>query len=275
VIAAAPYREFMASPSDLYRLDDLIIDDEDAFASLPVYQALKAVLVDDGYRFSVPAGVHGRWDRALVLNLTFWGGGSDVLPDPRISADVVTHVAWHHLAARAFAAATGGPLSVDALFMGEAIASAFDLYLVGRLMARPAKAPPSSFLETQVPAMAETADAAGLSARKFEKLLQGIAADPDQAFEDLRCLLFDVSTALVGCVAVHDGLAVLERFGSHRFAPLLHRFELSNWVLWARAWAADRLAPDATVRAVDAAMRQAPSSIDWMTTTWLPGPVSA
>ncbi len=262
----------MTSAADHYRLDELIIDDEVAFASLPHYQALKAVLVDDGYRFAVPHGVAGRWDRALVLNLTFWGGGSDVLPDPRISADVVTHVAWHHLAARAFAPAGGGPLSVDALFAGEAIASAFDLYLMGRLMARPAKAPRSSFLETQVPAMAETADAAGLSARKFERLLQGIAQDPDQAFEDLRCLLFDVSTALMACVAVGDGLAVLERFGSHRFAPLLHRFELSNWVLWARAWASDRLAPDATVRSVDAALRASASSVDWLTATWLPRP---
>ena len=68
-------------------------------------------------------------------------------------ADVVAHAAWHYLAARALAPAAGRSLSVDALFLGEAIASAFDVYLVGRLLGH---APRSTFLETQVPAMAES-----------------------------------------------------------------------------------------------------------------------
>ena len=73
---------------------------------------------------------------------------------------------------------TSGAQSAEALFLGEAIASAFDVYLVGRLLGH---APDSSFLETQVPAMAEAAQAAGLPDEELEAMLDGIAADPECA----------------------------------------------------------------------------------------------
>ncbi|MDP2344760.1 MAG: hypothetical protein Q8O67_27675 [Deltaproteobacteria bacterium] len=253
-------------------LDELHVDDEASMKAVPVYADLKTVLLRAGHRFRVlPAG-SVRWDRALLLNLTFWGGdGGDVLPEDRIAADVVAHVAWHHLAARALPPADGGlALSVDALFLGEAIASAFDVYLVGRLLGTQRKrSPRSSFLETQVPAMAESASAAGLDERAFEALLGTIAAAPERSFEQLRSLLVDVASGLHGCVDAADGLAVLQAHEDHPFAPLLHRYELSNWVLWARAWAPDRCAPDEAARAVDASLRAAPDALAWLTTTWL------
>src|SRR6202012_2696764 len=114
-------------------------------------------------------------DRVLFLNLTFWDPGEqgDVLASDVIPADVVTHVAWHHLARRALDK-VGAGTSADALLLGEAIASAFDLHLVGRLLGH---APDAQFLETQVPAMAEVAEAAGLDEAGFEALLEGGGAD--------------------------------------------------------------------------------------------------
>jgi hypothetical protein len=132
----------------------------------------------------MPDAPSARPDRALLLNLTFWAAdsGGDVLVDDRIEADVVAHAAWHHLSARALAhdlgAPPGPPPSVDALFLGEAIASAFDVYLVGRLLGH---APQSTFLETQVPAMALAASAAGLSEDEFERRLGDIAAESSSA----------------------------------------------------------------------------------------------
>ena len=245
-------------------LDDLHIEDERSFRHVGLYDALKQTLRRDGYRFRVPEGPPAAWDRVAFLNLTYWepGDQGDVLAAPTLPADVVTHVAWHHLARRALAGAS----SADALFLGEAIASAFDLYLVGRLLGH---APEAQFLETQVPAMADAAAAAGLPDEGFEALLQAIAADPERAFEDLRALLFDATTSLVAARGVDEAAAALAALDGRRFAPLLHHYELSNWVLYVRAHAAHALAPDPAVRAVDAALRAAPVALDWLEHAWL------
>jgi hypothetical protein len=258
-------------------LDELQIDDEKSFRHVALYDALKQALRKSGYRFRVapPGSPSASWDRALFLNLTFWDASEagDVLVDDHIAADVVVHVAWHHLARRALDAAEGAiagsdppGASADALFFGEAIASAFDLYLVGRLLGH---APDAEFLQTQVPAMAEAADAAGLSEDAFETLLQEISSDPDRAFEDLRELLFDAASALVSSRGIDQAAEILEGFEGHRFAPLLHHYELSNWILYARAYAPGRLAPDPAVRSLDAALRSAPVALDWLESHWL------
>lgn len=248
-------------------LDELTIDDERSFRHVALYAELKHVLVQSRYTFRVlPDSARQRWDRALFLNLTFWANGEgDVLVDEQLPADVVMHVAWHHLASKALA----GRHSADALFLGESIASAFDLYLVGRLLGH---APESTFLETQVPAMADSAHEAGLSDRAFQELLQSVTLDPEKAFEDLRELLFDATSALVACRDVLEASDTLARFDTHRFGPLLHHYELSNWVLYARAYAKDALSPDPAVRAVDRALREADVALDWLSSTWLPTP---
>ena len=250
------------------RIDALTIEDERSFRHVGLYADLKEILRLDGYEVRVlPASLEGRWDRALFLNLTFWGAGEggDILDGEQIPADVVAHAAWHHLAARAFG---GGAQSAEALFLGEAIASAFDVYLVGRLLGH---APESSFLETQVPAMAEAAQAAGLSDERFEALLDEIAAAPERAFEDLRALLVDATRALLACTSADAALAALAPFDGHRFGPLLHRYELSNWVLYARAYGqAPATAVGADARDVDAILRaDGVVSIDWLETNWV------
>ena len=166
-------------------VDQLAIGDEPAFRHVALYADLKEVLRRASYPFRVlPKASSGRADRALLLNLSFWeaDAGGDVLVDEHPEADVIAHTAWHHLAARALGPEAGGPLSVEALFLGESIASAFDVYLVGRLLGH---APRSSSLATQVPAMAETASAAGLSEGAFATLLATLARDPDGAFAEL------------------------------------------------------------------------------------------
>jgi hypothetical protein len=248
-------------------VDELSIRDERSFRHVALYGDLKEVLRRDRYVFRVLPEGSARWDRALLLNLTFWGGaGGDVLDGATIAADVVTHAAWHHLAAAALAPQRRRRPSVEALFLGESIASAFDIYLVGRLLGRTSR---SSFLETQVPAMAEAANAAGLSKHAFQELLRDVAADPEGSFADLRALLFDVTLALFACKGAEAALAVLVRFERHRFAPLLHHFELSNWVLYARALARVGGRPDRHVRAIERALRKEPMPLAWLASRWV------
>ena len=242
-------------------LSELEIDDEESFRHVGLYADLREIVRAGGLEFLVPSTPIS-FDRALLLNLAFWEPGtSDVLSSRSIDADVVAHVAWHALAERHLGKGTTAQL------LGEAIASAFDLYLVGRLLGHSAD---STFLASQVPRMAEVADEAGMDPDAFEALLQDIAARPENAFEELRQLLFDVSVALSTETTPLGAAGVLARFDVHRLAPLLHHYELATWILRARAeHVATGDQVDAEAKRVDGALRSASDSIAWLEKHWV------
>lgn len=245
----------------------LKVRDERSFRHVALYGSLKEILRRSRYRFGVLSpGTVRRDDHALFLNLTYWSAdaGGDIVADGSIDADVVTHVAWHHLAARALAR-PGRRASAASLLLGEAIASAFDLYLVGRLLGH---APRSTFLQTQIPAMAETARSAGLSTLGFRRLLEDVAARPDWAFEGMRTLLYDAGAALFAARNAGDAYRTLLQLEERPLGALLHRFELSNWVLYARAFAGQG-AIDRKARQVDRALRAAESAVEWLSSRWV------
>jgi hypothetical protein len=247
-------------------LDRIRIEDERSYRHVGLYEELKRALVEDRVEFRVPrpGSRSARWDRVLFLNLTYWTADEpgDVLESEDIPADVVMHAAWHHVTRRALVAAGTTPnKSPEGFFLGESIASAFDIYLVGRLLGH---SPDASFLETQVPAMAEVAEQSGMSEEAFEAMLGEVAKDPDRAFGDLRALLFDASTALVRCRSIDEAAETLERFDDHRFGALLHHYELSTWILYARAYAEDLTTPDERVLAIDREIRSAEVPLDWL-----------
>jgi hypothetical protein len=252
---------------DRRTVEELTVGDERSFRHVALYADLREVLRRVRYTFRVmPQAASARADRALLLNLTFWAAdeGGDVLLESRTEADVVAHAAWHHLSARALAPEPGVPLSVEALLLGEAIASAFDVYLVGRLLGH---SPQSTFLETQVPAMADAALAAGLSEADFERHLGEVAADPDRAFADLRELLCDATTALFTCRGSEEAYTALAALDERPYGWLLHRYELSNWVLYARAFGGK--AGDDRARRVDAILRGEKVPLDWLAANWI------
>ena len=115
-----------------------------------------------------------------------------------------------------------------------------------------------------------------LAIKMYRALLESVAGNPERAFEDLRALLFDVATALVRCDRLSRAAEILAGFDAHRFAPLLHHYELSNWILSTRA-SGSAPAPDPVARAVDAALRSAPVSLDWLEQRWVrpPAPLPA
>lgn len=246
-------------------LHQLEIEDEAPFRRIGLFRDLKARLVRDDYRVRVMPEGAARWDHALLLNLAFWEarGGGDILVDAVVPADVVCHIGWHHLAGAALADGDA-PLSGPALLLGEAIASAFDLYLIGRLLGHGAEC---GFLETQVPAMAEVAEGAGVEAAAFEDLLEHVRRDPEGSFEELRRLLFDVLSELLRAQSADEALQALTRRDGERFACLLHHFELANWLQHARA-APDNASAD-KARALDAELRRQPDALAWMAERWL------
>jgi hypothetical protein len=246
-------------------LEALEIEDRESFRHVALFDELSTALRDARYTFLVPAGGRLSWNRALLVNLAFWSerGDGDVLTEAAIPADVVMHAAWHHLAGKRLAA------SLEAELLAEAIASAFDLYLVGRLLGH---APDSTFLETQVPAMRDVAEEAGLDDEGFEALLERVAADPDRAFEQLRGLLFDAALELSTIHEPERAIEALSRYDQHVLAPLLHHYELATWILKARAHRADADAKGASeprgagadALAVHGELARAPSSVEWL-----------
>ncbi len=251
------------------KLTDLVIDDEASFSHVGLYADLHRVVVESDHRFLVLRGNVRRatWDRAAFLNLTFWHAHEpvDVLVDEHIAADVIGHVGWHLLAARHLAPEGARGMAPATLLLSEAIASAFDLYLVGRLLGH---RPDAEFLETQVPALAEQAEGAGMGEEAFEAMLQTIADDPERAFEDLRALLFDAAMALYGCEDAVTAARVLEGMEDRRFSEILHHYELSNWVLYCRAHGAPG-EPEGPARDLDRTLREAPVALDWLEKNWV------
>ncbi len=244
---------------------DLEIEDEASFSHVALYADLKKVVQDAKLAFLVPERGELSWERATLLNLTYWSAGvADVLASPVVPADVIAHVGWHHLADKNLKP------SVSAHVLGESIASAFDMYLVGRLLGR---SPDAAFLESQVPRMAEVWESAGATAESFEALLGEVAEEPERAFEDLRELLFDATIALSRAGDALEADRALARSAGHRFAPLLHHFELSTWVLRSKLEAAERGREDdgADARAVDEALRSAPDAVRWLEERWVLG----
>jgi hypothetical protein len=247
-------------------LDELTIDDEGSFRHVAIYQQLKEVLRRAQHRFKIATvGENASWDRVLFLNLTFWSSNEEasVLCDEHIAPDVIAHTALHHVVGRALE--HDGAPSPAALLFSEAIASAFDLYLVGRMVEH---APDSDFIASQVPIMAEAAEQAGLDEKGFAALIESVTKAPERAFEDMRALLVDAGTALLACKDAEQAQVALERFKDHRFAPLLHHFQLSNWILYTRAYGRsvprDAGGSDDAVHALDREMRASPDSIAWI-----------
>jgi hypothetical protein len=251
-------------------LADLTIDDERSFRHVGIYQELKRAIAPFGLKFNVPASPALGPDATRVLNLAFWQPGqvAEVLPEDRMAADQLAHNAWHLMAQVALGADSG---TADGMMLAEAVASAFDVYLVGRLIGH---APDSEFLATQVPAMSEAAEAAGVDEAGFEKLVERMAAEPERCFEELRALLFDTGTALVAATtardldALHAASDVLGRAAAAPLGALLHHYELSTWVLHARAYATS-LDPCEAVRAMDRELRAAPDAVVWLERHWL------
>jgi hypothetical protein len=245
-------------------IGELTIEDERAFRHVGLYQLLKNRLVADGALFAVAEASLASEDAIRLLNLAFYKPGdvAEILVDPVLSADQLMHSAWHHVVARALGPAAR---TTAGLQLAESIASAFDVYLLGRLLGH---APDSAFLETQVPAMADATLAAGLEADDFEALLARVSSEPEKAFGDLRALLYDVSMALSAAPDADAAAKALVAHAAHPFAPLLHHYELPTWVLFARAYA-DESASDEAARVADGQLRDAADPMAWLESNWL------
>lgn len=249
------------------QLQDLVIPDEAAYAAFPLWDRLKSRLVAHQVEMFLadPAGPLTHWADTALINhsLRLPKGATEILHDRTVPADALMHTAWHHAGLSAMGGLAG---TAEGLLLGESVASAFDAYLVGSLLHTESERP--SALDTQVPAMAEVAAAAGGTQEDFEALLHRMAEDPEGSFEELRELLFDVSVGLLYADGVDRAEEVLAGVHGHVFAPILHHYDLAIWVLYARAYGTD-LQEHAGIRKIDARLRAEAHPLQWLETHWL------
>lgn len=86
--------------------------------------------------------------------------------------------------------------------------------------------------------------------------------------ERFLSLLFQVARRLLDCRNAVEAQHVLESFTAHRFTCLLHHYQLSNWVLYARAYGAPAPAQQLAIHELDATLRNAPVALDWLSEHW-------
>ena len=243
---------------------DLVVDDEQSFETLAEYRALKSALLRSECPFLVTSEADGEQSSRL-LNLAYWDPAEflEVLPEAALSADQFAHNALHYCGHRALGAAA---CSVEGILFVESIASAADIYWLGRLLTED---PYAGFLESQVPAMSEAAESAGVAADEFAGLLQAAAADPSAAFGALRRTLFDTAIALVNATSVDEADEVLRAEAEQPWSALRHHYALSNWVLFARI-NGDKGAENDAVRSADKRLRESEDPMTDLASMWFP-----
>lgn len=264
----------MASPAprregafEVRHLGDLEIVDDELLQAVPHYDVLKAVVAASGVAFRVmPEEASARSDQALLLNVVFWDASlvDDVIERPAVGAYSLPHIAWHYLASRELRRAGSAALSVDAQILGEAIASAFDLFTLGHLLRA---APTHALTKALVDGVQGPALAAGRSLDVLRGLLAGVRDEPEAAFADLRELLFVATRALYDAETSSDAFEVLQQVDEHPLGCVFFRHRVADWLLQIRA--SKGAAEDPETQAFAAALGEQPAPIAWLLERWL------
>lgn len=208
-------------------LDALQLIDADIYtrAAIPLLEPAKTLLK----RKNVQAAVlEGQVGRARLVNLLAWDPSDhlEYLDNNSIEADQVLHFAMHQLAEHTW----GSARAVD-LITAEALASAVDIYLLGKL-AEAGEEP--GFL-------IDTLDSWGFFYEQYadedrlKQLLQNMIDDPFASFQRLTRFLIKATLPLL---RLNDGTALSKHLAeceAEDFYPLLHHYNVTNWVLAVRA----------------------------------------
>jgi len=244
-------------------LSEIELVDLDLYGHVAEIEMLLAFAKKQGITFATVDEDGPAEDEARLLNLAFWhpGGVAEILDEPYLTADQLAHNTWH---VAAEAALGDGAKTIAGLLLAEAVASAFDVYLVGRLVGHHPDAP---FLESQVPAMRDAALAAGRSEAEIEALVTRFVDTPEASFGELWALLYDVSLALVRAGDADAAATILRERRDDPLAALLHHYELPTWVLFARAYGEGDTSP--SVNAAETAIRNADDPVRWLRDHWL------
>jgi hypothetical protein len=171
------------------------------------------------HRFAVIAEGRGM---ARLLNLLCWdaASGTEFLDDQEMPADQAIHMAIHQVIERDL-----GSTTPEHMLLAETIASASDLYLLGKL----AKAgEETAFVTETMESFSFYYETYAAKAEHLETLLQAVLTSPFMAMSQVADFLFETGLLLFQPLSNAEALRACT---AHAFYPLIHHYNITNWIM--------------------------------------------
>ena len=203
-------------------LSDLAIDEADAFRRAGIDLLDAALPLLKNHRFIVTPGK----GLARLADLLNWRAGAlcEHIDRRGVSADQVIHFAIHHVLDQNLEENHPG-----AVLLAECLASASDLYLLGKLSQAGEE---TAFLSDTIESMCSYYEMYAAEPDHLEQFFAAFLENPFETMVETACFLFHFGAAFLKS---EPDLAVLTRFSENARYPLVHHYNLTNWILTIRA----------------------------------------
>ena len=191
-------------------------------AGIKLLPKARAVLAANRTRAIVIPGGTGM---ARLINLAHWQVDHhlEYLDEAAVNADQLIHFAAHQVMACVL-----GCEDAHALLLAETFASALDLFLLGKLIGAGEE---TEFLVETVESFGAYCDLYGKGPVQLEALLTRIRDDPFASMAAAADYLYRVAEILLTSQVVAETAAGLAALASDPLYPLIHHYNVVNWVL--------------------------------------------
>lgn len=165
---------------------------------------------------------------ARLLNLLQWDlqAATETIDGDGPIADQVIHAAMHH-----FSDACFGSDTAQTMLFGECLASAIDFYLLGKILAARIE---TDFVIDTIDSLASYYEQYG-DPEQLQTILETASAEPYPTFIQIASYLYQAVAPLLNARDPHTISQHLLKAQDHPYWPLLHHYNIGNWVLTLRA----------------------------------------
>lgn len=208
---------------EMTTLQELEIFEQDAFKRADIKLLDLSLHLLKDHRMAVIPHSTGL---ARLVNLLHWDASENLeyLDGEGVLADQIIHFAVHHVMNRFNQCNTA-----KGMLFAECMASAADVYLVGKLSQAGEE---TDFLQDTLESFSTYYEMYAVDETHLELMLSTILEQPFKAMMDLANYLFQFGSALLGAQPDLEKLIQLQEHFSY---PLVHHYNISNWILTIRS----------------------------------------
>lgn len=160
---------------------------------------------------------------ARIINLLSWSVNDrrEYLDQPEVFADQVIHFAAHQVVAEVWGAET--PAS---MLFAEAVASACDLYCLGKLSAAGVE---TEFMADTLASFADYYEQYAAEEEDYESVLERLLEGPHEAMAELAEFLYDTGAQLCRAKDEAEMAEVLIPLADEIWYPMLFHYQVVHW----------------------------------------------